>query len=314
MGTVSETDFGYTGQRALGDLGLMDYHARMYNPLLMRFVQPDSIIPDAADPQTWDRYSYVGNNPIDYNDPTGNCRDGERPHHCKARLAMKAGITSNSGRPLINWNVPVSGYSSCLTIACITGVTNFTGGDNSTSGITLNTIGGSSGDKWWNDNTPFTVQVNLIHISTYSVRYPANPPANPYNAPNAYIPTAGVLGFNYGAGAGWYNTAGAEDVFMVHNGKVGVQAFSYAGQGNGLGGDIAPYGGLVFNLKDFKSYTGAFTTFNLNVGIGHGFNISYFYDANAYLLEPGAIQGFTFGPAAVGASGSTTETWFEEIP
>ncbi len=34
VGTVSETDFGYTGQSALGDLGLMDYHARMYDPYL----------------------------------------------------------------------------------------------------------------------------------------------------------------------------------------------------------------------------------------------------------------------------------------
>ena len=47
VGTVSETDFGYTGQRAVGDLGLMDYHARMYDDELGRFIQPDSIVPGA---------------------------------------------------------------------------------------------------------------------------------------------------------------------------------------------------------------------------------------------------------------------------
>ena len=72
MGTVSETDFGYTGQRALGDLGLMDYHGRMYDPLLMRFIQPDTIIPSAVDPQAWDRYAYANNNPVRYNDPSGH--------------------------------------------------------------------------------------------------------------------------------------------------------------------------------------------------------------------------------------------------
>jgi RHS repeat-associated protein len=85
VGRVSETDFGYTGQRAVSDLGLMDYHARMYDPLLMRFVQPDSIIPGVADPQTWDRYSYVYNNPVDLTDPTGNfrnCRD-KSGYQCK---------------------------------------------------------------------------------------------------------------------------------------------------------------------------------------------------------------------------------------
>ena len=73
VGTVSETDFGYTGQRALGDLGLMDYHARMYDAVLGRFVQPDTIIPNATDPQSLNRYSYALGNPIRYNDPDGHC-------------------------------------------------------------------------------------------------------------------------------------------------------------------------------------------------------------------------------------------------
>jgi RHS repeat-associated protein len=71
VGTVSETDFGYTGQRALGDLGLMDYHARMYDATLGRFIQPDSIIPGIANPQSLNRYAYVMGNPLRYNDPTG---------------------------------------------------------------------------------------------------------------------------------------------------------------------------------------------------------------------------------------------------
>jgi len=53
-------------------MGLMDYKARMYDGYLSRFIQPDSIIPNAADPQSWNRYSYVQNNPIAYNDPTGH--------------------------------------------------------------------------------------------------------------------------------------------------------------------------------------------------------------------------------------------------
>jgi hypothetical protein len=38
----------------------------------MRFLQPDSIIPDQFNPQSWNRYSYVRNNPILFNDPTGH--------------------------------------------------------------------------------------------------------------------------------------------------------------------------------------------------------------------------------------------------
>ncbi|MBL8090816.1 MAG: RHS repeat-associated core domain-containing protein [Anaerolineales bacterium] len=55
------------------DLGLMDYKFRFYSPTLGRFILPDNIIPDVTNPQAWNRYSYVVNNPIKYNDPTGHC-------------------------------------------------------------------------------------------------------------------------------------------------------------------------------------------------------------------------------------------------
>ena len=71
MGNIIQTDFGYMGQRALNN-GLMDYHARFYDAALGRFVQPDTIIPSAANPQSLNRYSYVLNEPTNLNDPTGH--------------------------------------------------------------------------------------------------------------------------------------------------------------------------------------------------------------------------------------------------
>ena len=45
VGTISQTDFGYTFQRDLGgDVGLMDYKARFYDPYINRFIQPDTIV------------------------------------------------------------------------------------------------------------------------------------------------------------------------------------------------------------------------------------------------------------------------------
>jgi RHS repeat-associated protein len=72
VGTIAATDFGYTGQRALPEMGLMDYRARFYDALLMRFIQPDSIVPIPGNPQTFNRYSYVGNSPINFSDPSGH--------------------------------------------------------------------------------------------------------------------------------------------------------------------------------------------------------------------------------------------------
>jgi RHS repeat-associated protein len=70
------TDYGYTGQRNLdANIGLMDYKARFYSPYINRFIQPDTLIPDSSNPQAWNRYSYVVNRPVNFNDPTGHCYD-----------------------------------------------------------------------------------------------------------------------------------------------------------------------------------------------------------------------------------------------
>ncbi len=80
---ITSTDFTYTGQRNLPDTGLIDYNARFYSPTLGRFIQPDTVIPGAASPQSWNRYSYVTNNPVRFTDPTGHrevqgCGEGEK--------------------------------------------------------------------------------------------------------------------------------------------------------------------------------------------------------------------------------------------
>ncbi|MRS04609.1 RHS repeat-associated core domain-containing protein, partial [bacterium] len=66
------------------ELGLYYYVARWYDPALGRFIQADSIVPGAGNPQAWDRYAYVQNNPILYTDPSGYyavCDDGKCPYY-----------------------------------------------------------------------------------------------------------------------------------------------------------------------------------------------------------------------------------------
>jgi RHS repeat-associated protein len=43
----------------------------LIEPSIMQFNQPDSIIPSPANPQSWNRCSYVLNNPVNAFDPGG---------------------------------------------------------------------------------------------------------------------------------------------------------------------------------------------------------------------------------------------------
>jgi RHS repeat-associated protein len=67
------TDRTYTGQQteAGSALKLSYYHARFYSAELGHFVSADPVGGSVSDPQSWNPYAYVRNNPLRYTDPTG---------------------------------------------------------------------------------------------------------------------------------------------------------------------------------------------------------------------------------------------------
>jgi RHS repeat-associated protein len=66
------TDRRFTGQRDDAYINLYEMGAQWYDSDLGRWISPDSIVPQAGDPQTLNRYSYGYNNPVKYQDPTGH--------------------------------------------------------------------------------------------------------------------------------------------------------------------------------------------------------------------------------------------------
>ena len=62
---------GYTGHEHLREFGLINMNARLYNPVIGRFLSPDPYVPDWTYSQDFNRYMYARNNPLIYTDPSG---------------------------------------------------------------------------------------------------------------------------------------------------------------------------------------------------------------------------------------------------
>ena len=65
------TTRGFTDHEHLDGVGLIHMNGRVYDPIVGRFVSPDPWIQDPENSQSFNRYSYVWNNPLRYVDPTG---------------------------------------------------------------------------------------------------------------------------------------------------------------------------------------------------------------------------------------------------
>ncbi len=65
-------NYAFTDQEIDDDTGLYNYKARLYDPVLGRFLSADSMIPDPGNLQSYNRYSYCQNNPLIYTDPSGH--------------------------------------------------------------------------------------------------------------------------------------------------------------------------------------------------------------------------------------------------
>ncbi len=78
------TDIGFTSQR-LDTTGLYFFQARFYDASLGRFLSADTIVPNSNNPQSFNRYTYVGNNPVKRIDPSG---------HVECNGALSDGVTN----------------------------------------------------------------------------------------------------------------------------------------------------------------------------------------------------------------------------
>ncbi len=76
-GSFPDVNYTFTDQEDDDETGLYNYRARLYDPLLGRFISADSIVPEPGNLQAFNRYSYCVNNPLVYVDPSGHWSLGD---------------------------------------------------------------------------------------------------------------------------------------------------------------------------------------------------------------------------------------------
>lgn len=99
---------GYTGHEMLDQLGLVHMNGRVYDPLVARFMSADPLIQDPMHSQSYNRYTYVWNNPTNLTDPTGFSPEDNGMNYgntgsniaCKTEAAcIKQGLSTGVLRP-----------------------------------------------------------------------------------------------------------------------------------------------------------------------------------------------------------------------
>lgn len=116
------TDKLFTGQQQENANGLYFYKARFYDADIGRFIQADTIVPD-ADPRAINRHAYVYNNPLNYTDPTGHLVAGIlNPDPSTWGFAFQCLWCSNPSPPSTlhfqsDW-ILIAGEEVCQRIIC----------------------------------------------------------------------------------------------------------------------------------------------------------------------------------------------------
>jgi RHS repeat-associated protein len=286
------TDYQFTGQRRDSYINLYLMGSRWYAPVLGRFISPDSIIPQPGNPITWDRYSYVYNNSINYNDPTGHfaCGDGVEDPRCDQfdppSIPNTVSPQPSSPPPstgnnwdLINSNPYYLLYWPYLMFP--------------QEGPCLGNLGCWGGI----DYAHFAVQVNSPYFDKITQGYLSD--------------LAFLWGFNGSTSVpGIYHTGGLEEIAILRDGTRAT--YQYGGQGSavGAGANATAYGGLAVNVKTPDDYRGISASAGLTVSIlDVGITVSYFWNGDYAPLTPGVVQGFQIGYSP----GAHISAWWSNV-
>lgn len=120
-------DRGYTSHEYLAGVELIHMNGRLYDPLLRRFLNADENIQDPYNTQSYNKYGYVMNNPLLFNDPSGEFWVAGffltyiAPVIYGALIGTAVGAGIYIIKSLISGNWSWNGFAKSLLIGAVTG-------------------------------------------------------------------------------------------------------------------------------------------------------------------------------------------------
>lgn len=127
LGYTSILGRGYTGHEHFNSVSLIHMNGRMYDAKLRRFLSPDNFIQDPFNTQSFNRYGYVWNNPLKYNDPSGELLI------TAMLIGAAVGVLTNGINNTINGQGFFEGAGSAALFGAISGAVSFGIGNLGTS-------------------------------------------------------------------------------------------------------------------------------------------------------------------------------------
>jgi RHS repeat-associated protein len=117
---TSQSTRGFTGEEELSVSGLVHLNGRVYDPLLARFTSADTITENPFSTQGWNRYSYVGNDPLAFTDPSGHCFLGcfwQHVAHFIATNPIVRAVVQIAATVILNAVLPGLGFAGVALAA-----------------------------------------------------------------------------------------------------------------------------------------------------------------------------------------------------
>jgi RHS repeat-associated protein len=233
----------FTGDERDVETNLDHTDFRQYSSSFGRWMSPDPAglaAVDPTNPQSWNRYAYVLNNPLAYIDPTGLCD----PNTICIDVVFCNGVNTNAPECIPVTQQP---WLTTTNFACL-----FWGGCGGNSPNPPQG-GGGSGSGGGSSGNSFVSKL----LSTIKSNY------------CKAIPSGSVTGVN-GSTGGIGGVPGSLEVVVNYNsGQVSVFASGGVSVGWQGGAQGSAFTGYVYGLKnDNSNYSGGFTTISGGAGLG----------------------------------------------